>query len=83
MLNKIYAPFTVEQVEMLNDWQISFNVHPYTCPNRGESLHGENERDQGVLNVSQDGLKCQDCGYLQLWAFDYKIPKSFFQQPII
>lgn len=58
MLNKIEAPWTVEQVKMLNDYQYSGKFHEYTCV---DSWHRP-------LLATIRGWECLDCSYTQNWA---------------
>ena len=50
----------------LQEWQESPLVHPYTCSNRGDGYHLENDRDLGVLEVTGPStLYCPTCDYTQ------------------
>lgn len=55
----VYAPFTPHQVANLLERQASPRLHPYTCPY--DPAHG-----QGALRVTPDGLRCDECGYVQV-----------------
>lgn len=59
---RMQAPFTSEQINKLLWWQQ--NMHPYTCPNRGDGKH----RDDGALVPQVEGFICKDCDYVQTWA---------------
>lgn len=56
---KIYVPFTADQVRSLNQYQHFSIDHPYTCGN--DSSHR-------VLMVNTNGWECPDCSYTQGWA---------------
>lgn len=60
----IRAPFDEAQVAELNDWQQRTDVHPFTCPNRGDGRHD----GEGVLVAYSDGWLCRNCDYMQNWA---------------
>ena len=61
-MNKIYAPFTNDQVELLVKHQLNREVHPYTCSCESNA----------PMIVSTYGFKCLSCGYIQNWAFDHE-----------
>lgn len=58
-MSEIKAPWTDEQVAVLNACQASGRMHPYTCG--VDSNHR-------VLLATAAGWVCQDCGYTQDWA---------------
>lgn len=65
-LKKITAPWTQEQVDLLNAAQTSGYLHPFTCP--GDRDVCKFHRD---LIATVDGWVC-GCGrYRQDWAFDF------------
>lgn len=76
-MNRIYAPFTPEQVEALNRYQQSDHVQPFTCGRRGDGLHGELWSDTGTLVATIDGWICCWCDYKQNWA------NKFMAQPVV
>jgi hypothetical protein len=61
----VTAPFTAEQVQILNLFQSSGAMHPFTCGRRSE--HPDNE---GILSATEDGWHCpvEECQYTQSWA---------------
>ncbi|NUR03417.1 MAG: hypothetical protein HOY79_44945 [Streptomyces sp.] len=63
MTDKIYAPWTPEQVEALNRFQQYGGMHPFTCGNDHSSMNV-------VLMAHQDGWHCSApaCHYRQDWA---------------
>jgi hypothetical protein len=70
MSEKVYAPFTLEQVSRLNEWQRNGNYHPFTCGNRsGHPM--DPEGDWGVLVATEEGWHCRHCDYKQYWAHDF------------
>jgi hypothetical protein len=71
VMARVDAPFTPAQVESINGFQRSGRWHPFTCRDRGESLHLDyGEGDHGMLVAEEDGLRCRDCGYRQTWVHD-------------
>ncbi len=52
----IYAPWTIKQIERLDERQADMTKHPYTC------ICGES------LTAYPCGWVCDYCGYVQLWA---------------
>lgn len=59
---KIEAPFTLEQVQSINDYQSAGCFHPMTCASDDEAgCHGH-------LVADTDGLKCFDCSARQTWV---------------
>ena len=64
----IYAPFTDQQVRLLNQFQLEELAHPFTCPRHDSAEVGET-----VLTATRDGWVCprEGCDYTQDWAHDY------------
>lgn len=58
----LFAPFTPEQVERLNRYQVEASMHPFTCANRDSHSEG------AVLTATVDGWVCGECDYTQTWA---------------
>ena len=58
---QVHAPFTPEQVRMLNTWQVLGIVHPFTC------TCGAN------LVAAADGWHCERCPYTQDWAHGFMV----------
>lgn len=46
-------------------------MHPFTCPNRGDGNHRENSVDLGALVPTVRGWICQYCDYTQEWAHEF------------
>jgi hypothetical protein len=62
------APWTPEQVAILNRWQECGDVHPYTCGSgyrTNKSIHPDGE---GKLVATESGWICPNCDYTQGWA---------------
>ncbi len=59
------APWTPEQVRVLNLQQRDFRFHGYTCPNQGDSNH---PGSHFLLLASEEGWRCPACDYTQSWA---------------
>jgi len=68
-MTMIRAPFTPEQVAVLNRYQTIGVMHPFTC--RNNSAH--------VLIATRDGWRCPDshCTYAQDWAHDFMANETF------
>ncbi len=63
MSDIITAPFTDDQVRVLNRYQREGLMHPFTCPSDKHVM-------RLMLVATRDGWKCllQDCDYTQDWA---------------
>jgi hypothetical protein len=59
----IRAPFTPEQIDVLNRYQANDMVHPYTC----EHWHGDPAERRNLV-ATKDGWICRYCDYRQSWA---------------
>ena len=67
----IKTPWTSEQVEVLNHYQKSGLMHPYTCGgNRKDERHLDGE---GILVATENGWICPFCDYKQGWAGKFSI----------
>ena len=64
MSERIFAPFTVQQVAALNEYQETQVMHPFTCG--GSDVHCRE-----VLIATEEGWICPKCGYTQNWAHDF------------
>lgn len=67
-MSQIIAPFTAQQCEKLNQWQQRNDVHPFTCPNRGDGKHTDGG---GILIAGPRGWVCPYCDYEQTWAHGF------------
>ena len=82
-MDKIKAPFSPEQVKLLNEYQEMGIMHPFTCggqPMEFEDEDGkftENSRDQcpneGLLIATKQGWVCPCGKYTQDWAHDFML----------
>ena len=71
----IKAPWTLNQVAGLNDYQRNGYTHPFTCGAEDRSDRGHTEaakrrgdRDSGLLEATLAGWICPACDYTQDWA---------------
>lgn len=64
---KIYAPFTREQVVALNEWRRAGWLHPFTCGDRADHI------GEGELVATTRGWICPQCRYEQDWAHAYML----------
>jgi hypothetical protein len=78
--DKVFAPFSVQQVQHLNEWQSKssggFAGHPFTCQNRVDGNHGFEGGDLGVLIATTSGWVCPDCEHRQDWAYPIMAEKA-------
>jgi hypothetical protein len=59
MIDKLYAPFSAEDIKNLEAYQSKGYVHPLTCGNCSDVN----------LTPTTDGLVCpNNCGWLQTWV---------------
>jgi hypothetical protein len=68
---RIYAPFTDEQVEKLNRFQSTKSIHPFTCctPSEIRECQRRLRRNEGILIATNDGWVCPCGEYVQDWAY--------------
>lgn len=59
-----HAPFTDDEVRILDLWQKNDYLHPYTCCNHDP------------MKATTEGLKCDECGRLQEWVHDFSLRES-------
>lgn len=72
--NKIFAPFTEEQVEMLNKFQQNGHYHPFTCGSPDEIPECTRKSgSQGILIATVDGWVCPCGKYHQDWAHSFMV----------
>lgn len=78
----INAPFTLEQIEKLNEYQTKGMFHPFTCCSPGdipECLRACKKVDGQIIKGSSDGVLIATtkgwvcpCGkYTQDWAYNF------------
>jgi len=66
-MEKITAPWSVEQVASLNNYQNIGWMHPFTCPNHADDAHNEHP----YLRATPEGWQCDACPYTQDWAWQF------------
>lgn len=66
-MNTLNAPFSVQDVEILNNYQNSGMVHPFTCGKRDDHVGDD------VLIATTNGWVCPHpgCDYTQNWAWSF------------
>ena len=74
MSDLIEAPWTPEQVDALNFFQRDGLMHPFTCGNRGDAPHPQNE--QNALVATETGWTCPHCDYKQGWAHRFMADRA-------
>lgn len=67
-MDKVTAPFTLEQVQSLNGFQHASGVHPFTCGN---------DQCRGILVATVRGWICPFCDYTQDWAHAFMADNSW------
>jgi len=83
-MDQIFAPFTPEQVEALNEFQKSGIMHPFTCgPSKilhePQIRHPECEKSkggEGILIATKDGWVCPCGNFTQNWAHAFMADKE-------
>jgi hypothetical protein len=82
MYTIIFAPFTPEQVEALNEYQQGGWGHPFTCcgPDSCRDRLGTGD-DGRALVATENGWVCRTCDYNQDWAHSFMLggPPDWFQ----
>jgi hypothetical protein len=68
-----YAPWTKEQVDVLNANQAKGHIHPFTCGRRSNNQHNWYDGDVGTLLATRSGWVCRDCDYTQDWAYNFML----------
>jgi hypothetical protein len=72
MSERIKAPFTPDQVTVLNAYQQAGLMHPFTCSNHRAPDHGAG----CVLVATVRGWVCPYCDYTQDWAHTFMATKQ-------
>lgn len=63
-MRRVDAPFTPDQVESLNAYQVAGVFHEFTC--------GGDHDESAMLLATTDGWVCSTlCGYTQSWAHEW------------
>jgi hypothetical protein len=67
--NKIYAPWDLDTVHALNDFQAQGKFHPFTC---GAEATGDHPSGVSLV-AALGGWHCprDDCDYTQGWAWTF------------
>lgn len=79
----IRAPWTKEQIEHLNKYQVNINYHPYTCGNdKSNEAHQAYAKmmgdiQLGVLVATEKGWICPACDYKQDWALKWSLSDEY------
>ncbi len=73
----IRTPWSDDDVELLNNYQMDGSGHPYTCENRGNGSHAITNSETGMLVATRNGWICYDCDYRQDWAYLHTIDQQF------
>lgn len=82
---RIYAPFSPEQVQRLNEYQTGthggLSGHPFPCPNRGDGVVerpagpdyavAPHPYGDGTLIATEAGWVCPHCSHQQNWAHSF------------
>jgi hypothetical protein len=72
-MNTIRAPFTPEQVDSLNGFQMQSYWHPFTCGNDLCKLRNP----ENILIAMTSGWHCLFCPYHQEWAHSFMADGSW------
>ena len=79
-MRKSFAPFSAEQIQPINEYQLglslSAGVGPLVCPHRDTTPHGDVGGRKGVLLASEAGLHCLYCGHTQNWVYSLMLRKN-------
>jgi len=67
----ITAPFTEDQVRILNKFQHSGFFHPFTCGD--EACPRNSAVDDGILVATEKGWECKCGNYTQDWAHSFMV----------
>lgn len=80
-MEKIFAPFTDEQVKKLNGYQKSPQFHPFTCTGQPVDHDDENGKftensrtvcpNEGILIATKEGWVCPCGKYKQKSAYSF------------
>lgn len=72
---KIYAPFTDEQVEALNTYQQETWGHSFTCCGF-DGCRRSKRLDEGELIATNEGWVCPCGKYKQNWAHGFMVKQG-------
>jgi hypothetical protein len=77
-MEKAHAPFTEDEIKIINDSQDHGMVHPYTCCSpdklaadcmRRNDSGSTFKENQGILIATKDGMICPCGKYKQDWVY--------------
>lgn len=71
----ITAPFTGEQVQSMNGFQVRSMMHPMTC--REDDCRVAN--GSGPMTATTLGWMCRHCEYRQAWTFNFTTDWSWVE----
>lgn len=91
MENIIEAPFTDEQVKLLNEFQNMGSIHPFTCMSpeaipeclrAGKEVDGKYMpgTDEGKLIARNEGWICPCGKYTQDWAHSFMVDNEVLRE---
>jgi hypothetical protein len=72
-IERIYAPFSQDQVTALNAFQSNPRNHPFTCDNPVCIIE---DGTSAPLIVRERGWICPSCSYTQNWAHKFMAESS-------
>lgn len=72
LFEEIRTPFSPIQVELLNEYQKSDIMHPFTCMGIRCKKRTEQE-NEGILIATEEGWICPCGQYTQLWAHAFML----------
>jgi hypothetical protein len=64
MSDFVFAPFTNQQVELLNQFQGSGKFHSFTCGS---------DNCRSILIATTNGWICPNCDYKQNWCHSFMV----------
>jgi len=68
--------FTGEQIQSFNEYQHSGAFHPFTCGS-GRRTDANHLDGEGLLVLTEDGLKCPYCEYTQDFVHGWMLDGSW------
>lgn len=71
--NMVKAPFTLDQVKNLNEYQSLGKWHPFTCcsPDDISECQRKSGASEGILLATEEGWICPCGKYTQDWAHHF------------
>jgi hypothetical protein len=76
---RVEAPFTPDQVESLNGYQVSGVMHPFTCGRCRDELGiwEDGTINDRLLVATEAGWTCPTCDNTQNWAWPWMADGSW------